>query len=110
VSLLPPVLADYFTVSKLPLVLGLVFPIAGVGSILGSPMTGLMYDKFGSYDIAIYISALAMLIAAVILLFLPTPPSSQATKVDVIEQQMDEPRKRAVSISSVGDDVDLMES
>lgn len=71
--------------------LGLVFPIAGVGSILGPPMTGLMYDKFGTYTAAIYVSAASMLICAVILFFLPPPPSSEIKEVAI---ENDPPNKR----------------
>ncbi len=67
----------------MPLVLGLVFPVAGIGSILGPPMTGLMYDDFGSYTIAIYVSAASMLICAIILFFLPPPPTVEIKQVEI---------------------------
>jgi MFS family permease len=70
-SLLPAVLSEYYHVTKLPVALGMIYPAIALGSFIGSPMAGLMFDRLGSFDVAIYIAASCLIVAAVIIIVLP---------------------------------------
>lgn len=71
ISLVAPLLADYFGIETLSSMLGVIYPAAGFGSVLGPPITGILFDQTGSYTIGIYIAAALTLISLIFLLFLP---------------------------------------
>ncbi|MFC1978659.1 MFS transporter [Chloroflexota bacterium] len=54
-ALRSPIIVSYFGRSNFGAVMGLMMGFCSIGSILGSPLTGLIWDKMGSYDLAWYI-------------------------------------------------------
>ncbi|MFC1902180.1 MFS transporter [Chloroflexota bacterium] len=50
VPMLPALLREYFGRVRLGTIIGLVWGFAAVGSVAGPPLTGWVYDTFGSYQ------------------------------------------------------------
>jgi MFS family permease len=52
VPMMPALVREYFGRVRLATVLGLVMGVAQIGSMVGPPLAGLVFDKFGSYQLA----------------------------------------------------------
>ena len=52
VPMMPALLREYFGRVRLATVLGLVMGVAALGSMVGPPLAGLAFDKFGNYQVA----------------------------------------------------------
>jgi MFS family permease len=52
VPMMPALVREYFGTVRLATVLGLVMGVAQIGSMVGPPLAGLVFDKFGSYQLA----------------------------------------------------------
>ena len=76
IALLPALAGDYFGMERLAGITGLLFSGAGIGTVLGAPVTGIIFDARGSYDVGIALTAGAMAVAAVMLLRLPDAPGA----------------------------------
>ncbi|HEY77868.1 MAG TPA: MFS transporter [Dehalococcoidia bacterium] len=70
---------EYFGRVSLGTVLGLATGVAYVGSLIGPPLTGWIYDTYGSYQVAWFI--MAGLAFAGMVGFITVPPASQAMQV-----------------------------
>ncbi len=73
IALLPALAGDYFGMDRLAGVTGLLFSGAAVGTLLGPPITGLLFDANGTYTLAVVLAAVSMAIGAAILFALPAP-------------------------------------
>lgn len=73
ISLLPALTGDYFGVERLAGVMGLLNTGAAVGTLLGPPATGALFDLTGSYTLAILLAGGSMVAGASFLLGLPRP-------------------------------------
>lgn len=65
--------ADYFGLRFFATIGGMFNTLMIVGMMLGPPVTGLIYDRTGSYDLAIWAFFAATAASAVIILFTPQP-------------------------------------
>ena len=68
-------LREYFGRARLGTILGLATGVAYIGSLVGAPMAGWVYDAYGSYQVAWF--ALACLSVAGMFSFITTPPTSR---------------------------------
>lgn len=73
ISMLPALAADYFGMERLAGVTGLLFSAAALGTLLGAPMSGLMFDASGSYSLAIVVGGVTMAVGAALIMPLPRP-------------------------------------
>jgi MFS family permease len=73
VSSCPPLAADYFGTRAISGLIGALYTAAGLGYIIGPPLAGAGYDRFGSYQWPIAAAALLMAAAVVLALALPDP-------------------------------------
>lgn len=73
VALFPSIAMDWFGARNLAGLIGLLYTAAGFGSVVGPMGAGWWYDRSGSYDLAIVLSAAASLVAAVVTLRLRPP-------------------------------------
>lgn len=71
ISLLFAMTADYFGVDRLPGITGLLNTAAALGTLLGPPVSGVIFDTTGSYTWAILVAALAMAASTSFSLSLP---------------------------------------
>jgi MFS family permease len=72
VPMMPALLREYFGRVKLGTLLGLVMGVASAGAMIGPPLAGWVFDKFGSYQGAWF--AFAGLLVAGMFILLTTPP------------------------------------
>ena len=70
----------YFRRHSLGLVFGLIFLSHQLGSAVGAYVPGALYDLTGSYDLALLIGAVALLVAAALSLTLPPAPTPQVNQ------------------------------
>jgi MFS family permease len=70
---------EYFGRVRLGTILGLATGVAYVGSLVGPPLSGWIYDAYGSYQVAWFIMA-AVAFAGMVS-FMTAPPASRATLV-----------------------------
>lgn len=77
ISLLIALMADYFGTERLAGVTGLMNTAAAAGTLVGAPLSGLLFDASGSYSLSILIAAAAMGAGAVALLFLPSEKTAE---------------------------------
>jgi MFS family permease len=68
-------LREYFGRARLGTILGLAAGVAYTGSLVGAPISGWIYDAYGSYQVAWF--ALACLSVAGMFSFITTPPASR---------------------------------
>lgn len=73
ISLFPALIGDYFGVERLAGISGLLYTGAALGSLLGAPATGALFDALGTYTPAILIAGGSMAVGAAVLLGLPDP-------------------------------------
>lgn len=73
IALLPALAGDYFGMQRLAGVTGLLFTGAAVGTLFGSPVTGLLFDARGNYTLGIMLGAAAMTIGMMLMFRLPDP-------------------------------------
>lgn len=73
ISLLPALTGDYFGVMRLAGVMGLINTGAALGSLLGSPVTGFLFDASGDYVGGLLLAGLSMMVGFAFLLRLPQP-------------------------------------
>lgn len=73
ISLLPALTGDYFGVMRLAGVMGLLNTGAALGSLLGSPVTGFLFDASGDYVGGLITAGLSIVIGFAFLLRLPQP-------------------------------------
>ena len=52
IPMMPALLREYFGRGRLATVLGLVMGVAALGGVVGPPLAGLAFDRFGSYQVA----------------------------------------------------------
>lgn len=71
VALAPAVTVDYFGTRSAGAIIGLIYSSVAVGTLLGPPFAGYVYDEFGSYNGAILAGQLAAALGAIVTLFLP---------------------------------------
>lgn len=70
--------AQYFKNHSLGFIVGCLFLSHQIGSALGAYLPGLMYSRFGSYEIAFYAAIVVLFAASVMNLLLPEPEKEQA--------------------------------
>ena len=63
--------AKYFGLNNYGTLYGLLYSIFSLGAAISTVSTGLIWDKTGSYDLALYIAAALLILASIISLFLP---------------------------------------
>jgi MFS family permease len=73
VALSPALLADYFAGPKLSSVIGLQYTAAGLGSLLGPIIAGMLFDGSGTYTLALVIGAGCSFAASYLIVLLPEP-------------------------------------
>lgn len=73
VALAPALIVDYFGPRNASGIIGLSYTAVALGTLLGSPFAGYVFDLSGSYTLPIAVSALASLIGAGLVLLLPDP-------------------------------------
>lgn len=78
IALLPALAGDYFGLERLAGITGALFSGAAVGTLLGSPVSGLLFDASGSYSLAIIFATASMAIGTAIMVTLPAPASIPA--------------------------------
>ena len=78
IALLPALAGDYFGMQRLAGITGLLFSGAGIGTLFGAPVTGMLFDARGSYTVGLVIAALAMSLGTVLLYRLPAPAGARA--------------------------------
>jgi len=71
IPMMPALLREYFGRFRLATVLGVVMGVAALGGVLGPPLAGLVFDRFGSYQVAWF--GLAGLIIAGTISVITTP-------------------------------------
>jgi len=81
IALLPTLTADYFGVERLAAATGAIFTAAAFGTLLGSPVSGFLVDRTGSYTTAIVLSATTLVLSGLALLPLPDPRATTAVDV-----------------------------
>ena len=69
----PAMVGELFGFSRLGTILGMEMIFYGIGGALGPFLAGHIFDTTGAYTIAFTLAALAMLVAAVLSLFLKQP-------------------------------------
>ncbi len=72
IPVMPAILREYFGRTHLGTLIGLVMGIAMVGSIISPPLTGWIFDKFGSYQIAWFTCAGFAIIGTVSMIVIPS--------------------------------------
>jgi MFS family permease len=73
IALLPALTGDYFGIERLAATAGLLYTGAAVGSLLGAPAAGALFDRLGSYTLGTLLAGAALLVNTVLLLGLPQP-------------------------------------
>lgn len=76
ISLLFALTADYFGAERLAGISGLLNTAAALGTLLGAPAAGAIFDATGTYTIAVMSAGAAMGVGALIMLLLPPEPST----------------------------------
>ncbi len=71
IALMPVIVTDLVGVAKLPAGLGLMYTVQTATSLLGAPSAGWLYDASGDYRSSFVVSGCTMLLAALILAFVP---------------------------------------
>jgi MFS family permease len=71
IPVMPAILREYFGRSQLGTLIGFVMGIAMVGGIISPPITGWIFDTFGSYQIAWFMCAGFAIIGAVSMISIP---------------------------------------
>lgn len=71
ISLLFALTADYFGIERLAGVTGLVNSAAAIGTLLGAPLSGVLFDATGTYTVAIIIAGTTIAIGTAVMLALP---------------------------------------
>ena len=51
----PPMVVSYFGRANFGTVMGLMMGFCSIGSVLGAPLAGLVWDTMGSYHLAWYV-------------------------------------------------------
>eukprot|EP01087_Luapelamoeba_hula_P013279 TRINITY_DN3798_c0_g1_i2.p1 TRINITY_DN3798_c0_g1~~TRINITY_DN3798_c0_g1_i2.p1 ORF type:complete len:127 (-),score=14.96 TRINITY_DN3798_c0_g1_i2:2-382(-) len=72
IAVLPVVLAQLFGVERMASVTGIVYSGFAIGNLFGPPVTGMFYDKQGTYAWGIWLAAAVLLLSFVLLLFVQT--------------------------------------
>lgn len=80
VTLVYSAAGDYFGTAKLAGIIGALNTSAFVGELVGPPAAGALYDSLGSYAVPIVASAVCNVLAAAILLRLPSATPTPALK------------------------------
>ncbi len=78
IALMPALAGDYFGMQRLAGITGLLFSGAAIGSVLGAPVTGMLFDAGGTYTVGIAVAAASMAIGALMMLRLPDPAAVRA--------------------------------
>lgn len=78
ISLLFALTADYFGVERLAGVTGLLNSGAALGTLVGAPVSGALFDATGSYTLAVILAGASMALGAAVLFRLPPIPSPTA--------------------------------
>jgi OFA family oxalate/formate antiporter-like MFS transporter len=87
-TLMPSATADYYGVRNLGVNYGLLFTAFGVAGVFGPILGGKVRDSFGSYNNSFLISALLLLVGAVLAFLLKAPKEhTPMTPREVTEPQ-----------------------
>ncbi|MBW3589428.1 MAG: MFS transporter [Actinobacteria bacterium] len=73
IALLFAITADYFGVERMAGTVGLLNTAAALGTLIGPPITGAMFDSLGSYTLPILIAGATWGLSALFFLRLPEP-------------------------------------
>jgi len=87
VSMVPAVAADYFGVEKLVSIVGILYAAAGVGFLLGPPITGLLFDMHGSYVVGGMIAAATLVVSFIVSLFYPKVEKQNEVELPKLENR-----------------------
>lgn len=79
IALMFAITGDYFGVERMAGITGLLNTAAAVGTLIGPPITGLLFDSTGSYTLPILVAGLTLAVGALFSLMLPVPSRSEAT-------------------------------
>lgn len=79
IALMFAITGDYFGVERMAGITGLLNTAAALGTLIGPPITGLLFDATGSYTIPIMIAAATLSVGAAFALKLPSPARREAT-------------------------------
>jgi MFS family permease len=77
--------AKYFGRRNYGAVYGLVYTLFGIGGGLGPVMVGAVYDKTGSYNLALAADAAAFLLAAILIATVRSPRASSSSPLAILE-------------------------
>jgi MFS family permease len=81
IPVIPAIVRDYFGRARLGTILGFVLGITMLGSIMGPPLAGWIFDTFDSYRSAWF--ACAGIVAIGLISLITTPPKTDATKASL---------------------------
>ncbi|ABB32478.1 membrane protein, putative [Geobacter metallireducens GS-15] len=84
---MPTILANYYGVKSFAPLMGVALPLTNGGSAIAPLLAGIVYDRFGSYVLALYGGATIALLGAILVLF-AKPPVSNA--VVTVESKLDD--------------------
>ena len=73
VALAPALTVDYFGTRSAAGIIGAVYSSVGIGTLLGPPFAGYIFDQSGSYAIAILVGELMACVAVGLAMLLPEP-------------------------------------
>ncbi|MEM7405013.1 MAG: MFS transporter [Pseudomonadota bacterium] len=73
VALAPSVTVDYFGPKSAASIIGFLYSSVGIGTLLGPPFAGFVFDRLGGYDYAIVAGQYAAIIATGLAMLLPDP-------------------------------------
>ena len=80
-ALTPALMADYFGAGSVGGVIGIAYTGTGLGALIGPWLTGVMYDRTGSYQPALILGAVAAAVATLAVLRLRDPTKTPARLV-----------------------------
>lgn len=84
--MLPIFAGELFGENAYNKVLGIITSVNTAGYALGAPMANLCYDLFGTYNLALYISAGLMVITTIIMQFVITSAKKERTGLEQIQK------------------------
>lgn len=73
VALAPSVTVDYFGPGAAASIIGFFYSSVGVGTLLGPPFAGYVFDRLGGYEYAIVAGQYAAIVATGLAMLLPSP-------------------------------------
>jgi len=83
--LLGNVTAKYFPIGDLPGIMGIIYSVAGIGSLSGAPLVGYII-KIDSYKYATLFGGMVMIVASLIMIWIPLVHNHQEKRKVVINE------------------------